>query len=328
MPSHDPTSRWQGDLADHPQHAPGDLRAEERRGRPVSDPTGVRDTLEVAGRTVARLGFGAMRLAGPRIWGRPVDRAHAVRLARRAIECGVQHIDTADTYGLGVTEEILREALQPYPEHLLIATKIGQVQPRPGEWVPVGHPAFLRSQCELSLRRLGVERIDLLYLHRVDPAVPFLDQVGALKELQDEGKVAHIGLSEVGLDQLAAARGLIEIAAVQNIYNLITRTWDHVVDHCTREHIPFVPWFPVMNGALTRPGGVAAEVAAETGSTPAQVALAWLLARAHVVCPIPGTSSLAHLEENVEAATLRLTDDQVARLTATADPAAAADDQA
>jgi aryl-alcohol dehydrogenase-like predicted oxidoreductase len=277
---------------------------------------------------MARLGFGAMRLAGPRVWGPPTDRAHSVRLARRAVECGVQHIDTADSYGLGVAEDILREALHPYPEHLLIATKIGQVQPRPGEWVPVGHPAFLRHQCEMSLRRLGVERIELLYLHRIDPTVPFLDQLGALKELQDEGKIAHIGLSEAGLDQITAARGLIEIAAVQNIYNLATRTWDDVVDYCTREHIPFVPWFPVMNGALAEPGGVAAEITAETGSTPAQVALAWLLARAHVMCPIPGTSSLAHLEENVAAATLRLTDEQVARLTATARPAAAAGDQA
>jgi pyridoxine 4-dehydrogenase len=328
VPNRDATSRWQGDLADHPYHAPrvlGASRVEEQRGQPGSN---LRDTFEVAGRTVTRLGFGAMRLAGPLIWGRPTDRAHSVRLARRAIECGVQHIDTADTYGLGVAEDILREALHPYPEHLLIATKIGQVQPRPGEWVPVGHPAFLRHQCEMSLRRLGVERIDLLYLHRIDPAVPFLDQLGALKELQDEGKIAHIGLSEVGLDQITAARGLIEIAAVQNIYNLTTRGWDDVVDYCTREHLPFVPWFPVMNGALTRPGGVAAEVAAETGSTPTQVALAWLLARAHVVCPIPGTSSLAHLEENVAAATLRLTDDQVARLTATAHPAAADDGQA
>jgi pyridoxine 4-dehydrogenase len=317
--------------ADHPYHAPrvlGDPRVEEQRGLSASNITGVRDTLEVAGKTMARLGFGAMRLAGPRVWGPPTDRAHSVRLARRAVECGVQHIDTADSYGLGVAEDILREALHPYPEHLLIATKIGQVQPRPGEWVPVGHPAFLRHQCEMSLRRLGVERIELLYLHRIDPTVPFLDQLGALKELQDEGKIAHIGLSEAGLDQITAARGLIEIAAVQNIYNLATRTWDDVVDYCTREHIPFVPWFPVMNGALAEPGGVAAEITAETGSTPAQVALAWLLARAHVMCPIPGTSSLAHLEENVAAATLRLTDEQVARLTATARPAAAAGDQA
>jgi pyridoxine 4-dehydrogenase len=278
--------------------------------------------VKLGDRTVSRMAFGAMRLADPQIWGPPADRDHSVRLARRAVELGVDHIDTADCYGLGTVEDILSEALRPYPDHLLIATKVGQVQPRPGEWVPVGHPALLRHQCEMSLRRLGVDRIDLLYLHRADPNVPFADQVGTMKELREEGKIAHVGLSEVGLEQIEAARAIVDVAAVQNIYNLTTRNWDDVVEYCTREHIPFVPWFPIMNGALAQPGGVAAEVAAETGSTPTQVALAWLLARADVICPIPGTSSIAHLEENVAAAALRLTDEQIARLTAAAEPTA------
>jgi pyridoxine 4-dehydrogenase len=265
---------------------------------------------------VSRMAFGAMRLADPRIWGPPADRGHSIRLARRAVELGVDHIDTADSYGLGTVEDILREALHPYPDHLVVATKVGQVQPRPGEWVPVGHPAFLRHQCEMSLRRLDVDRIDLLYLHRVDPNVPLPEQVGTMKDLQDEGKIRHVGLSEVGLEQIEAAREIVDVAAVQNIYNLTTRGWDGVVDYCTRERIPFVAWFPVMNGALAQPGGVVAEVAAEVGSTPAQVALAWLLGRADVICPIPGTSSIAHLEENVAAASLRLTGEQLARLMA------------
>ncbi|MEV6640633.1 aldo/keto reductase [Amycolatopsis sp. NPDC051371] len=266
-------------------------------------------------KVVSRLAFGAMRLADSRIWGPPADRAHSIRLARKAIELGVEHIDTADTYGFGVVEDILREALHPYPHDLLLATKVGQVQPRPGEWVPIGHPAFLRHQCELSLRRLGVERIDLLYLHRADPQIPFLDQVGTLRELRDEGKIAHVGLSEVGVEQIEAARTIIDVAAVQNIYNLTTRTWDAVLNHCERHRIPFVAWFPVMRGELAKPGGAAAEIAAETGATPAQVALSWLLARSDVLCPVPGTSSLAHLEENVAAASLRLTGDQIAQLT-------------
>ncbi|MFD4669626.1 aldo/keto reductase [Lentzea sp. NPDC058450] len=276
-------------------------------------------TVELGGRTVSRMAFGAMRMADPAIWGPPTDRDHSIALARRAVELGVDHIDTADSYGMGVVEDLLREALHPYPEHLLIATKIGQVQPRPGEWVPVGHPALLRHQCEMSLRRLGVDRIGLLYLHRVDPAVPFDDQLGTMKELRDEGKIAHFGLSEVDVAQIEHARTIIDVAAVQNIYNLTTRHWDPVVEHCARERIPFVPWFPVMNGALAQPGGVAAEVAAATEATPAQVALAWLLARSEVICPIPGTSSIAHLEENVRAASLRLTDEQVDRLTAAAE---------
>ncbi|RJQ75149.1 oxidoreductase [Pseudonocardiaceae bacterium YIM PH 21723] len=272
-------------------------------------------TVQLAGKTVSRIGYGGMRLTDHPFWGPPADREHSIRLARRVVDVGVDHIDTADSYGLGASEDILREALHPYPDHLLIATKIGQVQPRPREWVPVGHPALLRHQCEMSLRRLGVDRIDLLYLHRVDPEVPFADQVGTMKDLRDEGKIAHFGLSEVSPDQIDQARAIIDVAAVQNIYNLTTRHWDHVVEYCTREGIPFVPWFPVMNGDLAQPGGIAAEVAAEIGATTTQVALAWLLARSEMICPIPGTSSIAHLEENAAAAELRLTDQQIASLT-------------
>ncbi|MFJ4654689.1 aldo/keto reductase [Nocardia sp. NPDC088792] len=277
---------------------------------------GTAGEVELGGKKVFRMAFGSMRLGDPMIWGPPADREQSIRLARRAIELGVNHIDTADSYGLGTVEDILREALHPYPDDLLIATKIGQVQPRPLEWVPIGHPALLRHQCEMSLRRLGVDRIDLLYLHRADPNVPFADQVGTMRELQQEGKIAHFGLSEVTVEQIEAARSIIDVAAVQNIYNLTVRGWDAVVDYCAREHIPFVAWWPVMSGALAQPGGVVAEIAAQTGSSPAQVALAWLLARSDMLCPIPGTSSIAHLEENVAAAALRLTDEQIAALTA------------
>ncbi|MFC9435708.1 aldo/keto reductase [Nocardia sp. NPDC057030] len=278
---------------------------------------GTAGEVQLGDKKVFRMAFGAMHLGDPRIWGPPADRDHSIRLARRAIELGVNHIDTADSYGLGTVEDILREALYPYPEHLLIATKVGQVQPRPLEWVPVGHPALLRHQCEMSLRRLGVQQIDLLYLHRADPNVPFADQVGVMRELQQEGKIAHFGLSEVTVEQIETARSIIDVAAVENIYNLTVRGWDAVVDYCTLERIPFVAWWPVMSGALAQPGGVVAEIAAQTGSSPAQVALAWLLARSDLLCPIPGTSSIAHLEENVAAAALRLTDEQIATLTAT-----------
>ncbi|MFI1913794.1 aldo/keto reductase [Nocardia sp. NPDC020380] len=277
---------------------------------------GTAGEVELGGKKVFRMAFGAMHLGDPMIWGPPADRDHSIRLARRAVELGVNHIDTADSYGLGTVEDILREALHPYPDHLLIATKIGQVQPRPLEWVPIGHPALLRHQCEMSLRRLGVDRIDLLYLHRADPNVPFADQLGTMRELQQEGKIGHFGLSEVTVEQIEAARSIIEVAAVQSIYNLTVRGWDAVVDYCDRERIPFVAWWPVMSGALAQPGGVVAEIAAQAGASPAQVALAWLLARSDMLCTIPGTTSLAHLDENVEAAALRLTDAQIAALTA------------
>ncbi|PJF01561.1 oxidoreductase [Streptomyces carminius] len=273
-------------------------------------------TVRIGDRTVHRMSFGAMRLADKEIWGPPADRENSIRVARRAVDLGIDHIDTADSYAFGVTEEILREALHPYPDDLLIATKAGQTQVRPGEWAPVGRPSYLRQQCEASLRRLRVERIGLFYLHRVDPQVPFDDQLGAMKELQEEGKIAHFGLSSVTVEQIEQARRVIDVAAVQNIFNVAARMGEDVLDHCEQERIPFVAWFPILSGGLAAPEGVVAEVAAELDSTPAQVALAWLLARSDVLCPIPGTSSIAHLEENVAASSLRLSDDHLARLAA------------
>ncbi|WPB94330.1 aldo/keto reductase [Streptomyces malaysiensis] len=272
-------------------------------------------TVQIGDRTVHRMSFGAMRLADADIWGPPADRDNSVRVARRAVELGVDHIDTADSYAFGVTEEILREALHPYPDDLLIATKVGQTQVRPRVWEPVGRPSYLRQQCEASLRRLGVDRIGLLYLHRVDPKVPFEDQIGVMRELHDEGKIAHFGLSSVTVEQIETARAIIDVAAVQNIFSVAARIGEEVLAYCEREGIPFVSWFPILSGALATPGGVIAEVAMETESTPAQVALAWLLARSKMICPIPGTSSVTHLEENVAASALRLTDDQITRLT-------------
>ncbi len=272
----------------------------------------------IAGKIVHRLGFGAMRLTGAGIWGEPADRAECVRVVRRAVELGVDLIDTADSYGPHVSEEIIREALRPYPEQVLVATKAGLVRHGPDRWAPVGRPEYLRQQAELSLRRLGVERIDLFQLHRIDSKVPAAEQIGELKALQDEGKIAAIGLSEVNVEQIEAARQIAEIASVQNLYNLSNRTSEGVVDYCAREGIGFIPWFPIDAGRLAADGGPVDEIAKATGSTPAQVALAWLLARTPVMLPIPGTSSVAHLEQNVGAADVRLSSEQVDELTAAA----------
>jgi pyridoxine 4-dehydrogenase len=277
-------------------------------------------TFEIAGRTVHRLGFGAMRLTGSGIWGEPDDRDECIRVLRRAVELGVDLIDTADSYGPYVSEELIREALHPYPDGLLIATKAGLVRHGPNIWQPVGRPEYLRQECEMSLRRLGLDRIDLFQLHRIDPKVPLEDQIGVLNELRDEGKIAAIGLSEVSVDEIDQVRAQAEIATVQNLYNLTTRDSDDVVDYCTREGIGFIPWFPIAAGKLADPGGPVAEIAEKYEATAAQVALAWLLARAQVVLPIPGTSSVAHLEENMGAAELyeRLTREDIATLTAAA----------
>jgi pyridoxine 4-dehydrogenase len=275
-------------------------------------------TFQIAGKTVHRLGFGAMRLTGKGIWGEPADRAEAIRVVRRAVELGVDFIDTADSYGPFVSEEILREALHPYAEQVVIATKAGLLRTGPDVWVPLGRPAYLRQQVEMALRRLGLERIDLFQLHRIDPDVPAEDQVGELKKLQDEGKIAAIGLSQVSVAELEAACTVAEIVSVQNLYNLTDRSSEDVLDHATRQGIAFIPWFPIANGDLARPGGPVDEIAQATGSTPAQVALAWLLQRSPVVLPIPGTSSVAHLEQNIGAARLTLTDEQVASLSAAA----------
>jgi aryl-alcohol dehydrogenase-like predicted oxidoreductase len=278
-------------------------------------------TFTIGDKEVHRLGFGAMRLTGPGIWGEPDDRAECVRVVRRAVELGVDLIDTADSYGPYVSEEIIHEALHPYPEQVLVATKAGLVRHGPDVWAPVGRPEYLRQEVEMSLRRLGLERIDLFQLHRIDAKVPFEEQIGELKTMQDEGKIAAIGLSEVSVEEIDAARRIAEIATVQNLYNLSNRQSEDVVDYCTRESIGFIPWFPINAGALADRGGPVDEIAEATDTTPAQVALAWLLARAQIILPIPGTSTVEHLEENVAAAGLRLTRDQVDELTAAANAA-------
>ncbi|WP_407562651.1 aldo/keto reductase [Streptomyces sp. 184] len=273
---------------------------------------------------VARVGYGTMRLTDHPgippseaiIWEPPRNRAGAVAVLRRAVELGVRLVDTADSYAFGAVEEIVAEALHPYADGVVVATKAGLTRPGPGKWVPVGHPAYLRQQAELSLRRLRTDCIDLFQLHRVDARVPLADQVGALKELQDEGKVRHIGLSEVSVGQLREAREIATIASVQNLYNLATRHHEAVLDHTAAEGIAFLPYFPMAVGELAAPGGPVAEVAAELGATPAQTALAWLLHRAPNVLPIPGTTSLDHLAENVAALDLVLSDEQFARLSA------------
>jgi pyridoxine 4-dehydrogenase len=275
-------------------------------------------TFTIGGRTVHRLGFGAMRLTGDGIWGEPADRDECIRVVRRAVELGVDFIDTADSYGPYVSEEILHEALQPYPEHVVIATKAGLVRTGPGQWHPVGRPEYLRQEAETSLRRLGRDRLDLFQFHRPDPLVPFADSVGELKALQDEGKIASIGLSNVTVEQIAQAREIADIVTVQNMYNLTVRRSAAVLDYCTEHGIGFIPWYPVASGELAQPGGPVDHVVRATGATPAQVSLAWLLAISPVVLPIPGTSKVAHLEENVAAAGVTLTEEQVAELTASA----------
>jgi pyridoxine 4-dehydrogenase len=273
-------------------------------------------TFEIGGDLrVTRLGFGAMRITGPGIWGEPRDRDEALHVLRRAVELGIDFIDTADSYGPEVSEQLIREALHPYPDGLVIATKAGLARTGPDQWHPLGRPEYLRQQAELSLRRLGLERIELFQLHRIDPQVPLEDQLGALVELQREGKVRHIGLSEVSVDELRAAQQLAEIRTVQNLYNLTSRQSEDVLDACAGEGIGFIPWFPIATGSLARPGGPLDGIAQELGATPAQVAIAWLLRRSPVMLPIPGTSSVAHLEENVGGATVQLSDEQFETLT-------------
>jgi aryl-alcohol dehydrogenase-like predicted oxidoreductase len=256
-----------------------------------------------------------MQLPGPGVWGPPNDHDASVAVLRRAVELGVDLIDTADSYGPDVAEPLIHEALHPYPDGLKIATKAGFTRPGPDEWVECGRPEYLRAQCENSLRRLGVEHIDLFQLHRIDPNVAAEDQFGTLKDLRDEGKVAEIGLSEVKVDQLEAARRVVPVVSVQNHFNIANRTADALLAYCEEHQIGFIPWFPLESGKLSRPGGPLERVADEVGATVSQVCLAWLLRRSSVMLPIPGTSSLAHLEENCAAAGLALTDDQFRELT-------------
>ncbi|MEU7699634.1 aldo/keto reductase [Streptomyces sp. NPDC039028] len=266
--------------------------------------------------SVHRLGFGALRLTGPGYWGPPEDREAAISTARLAVDLGVSFIDTADSYGLGSNEELLAEALRPYPDGLVIATKAGQCRPRPDQWVPCGRPEYLRQQAELSLRRLRLDRIDLFQLHRIDPKVPAAEQFGALGELQDEGKIRHIGLSKVTVREVEAAREHITVASVQNVYNLTDRRNDEVVEYCEKHEIAFIAWLPIARGALAAGGSPVADIATELEVSAGQVALAWLLHRSPAVIPIPGTSSPAHLRENVAASGIALSDGQLARLNA------------
>jgi pyridoxine 4-dehydrogenase len=268
--------------------------------------------------TVNRLGFGAMRLTGKGVWGPPADRDECVRVLRRAVELGVNFIDTADSYGPYISEDIIREALHPYSSHqgLVIATKAGLLRTGPDIWIPLGNPSYLRQECEMSLRRLGVDTIDLFQLHRIDPDFPLADQVGELLTLKNEGKIRHIGLSEINVDQLDAAQQVTEIVSVQNMYNLASRAAEPLLDAATSRGIGFIPWFPLAAGPLAAPDGPLQRIATDHDATPSQLALAWLLKRSPVMLPIPGTSSVAHLEENVAAAAITLTDDEFESLAA------------
>ena len=255
---------------------------------------------------VTRLGFGAMRITGDGIWGEPADRAEAVRVLRRAVELGINFIDTANSYGPGVSEEIIAEALYPYPKGLVIATKGGFDRPGPDIWVENGKPEHLKSACEASLRRLRLDRIDLYQLHRIDPKVPAEDQLGTLKDLQAQGKIKHIGLSEVSVRQIQQARTIIPIVSVQNRYSVTDRGSEDVLEYCEKEKMGFIPWFPLAAGRVSGPEGPISRMAARWKATPSQLALAWLLARSPAMLPIPGTSRVEHLEENVAAAELKI----------------------
>ncbi|MDT5107453.1 MAG: pyridoxine 4-dehydrogenase [Mycobacterium sp.] len=266
-------------------------------------------TFEIGGDlTVNRLGFGAMRLTGKGVWGPPDDHDECIRVLRRAVELGVDFIDTADSYGPYVSEELIHEALHPYADGLVIATKAGLLRTGPDVWPVLGYPAYLRQECEMSLRRLGVERIDLFQLHRIDDKFPAEDQLGELVALQQEGKIRHIGLSEVNVDQLTAAQKVATIVSVQNMYNLAARGAEPVLDACEADGIGFIPWFPLAAGPLAAPDGPLQRIAADHHASPSQLALAWLLKRSPVMLPIPGTSKVAHLDENVAAAGIELSD--------------------
>src|SRR3954470_5823748 len=259
-----------------------------------------------------------MQHTGPGVWGEPADRDGALRVVRAAVEQGVDFIDTADSYGPQVSKQIIAEAAFPYPDGLVIATKAGLTRTGPGVWTPCGRPEYLTQQVELSLRNLKVDRIDLIQLHRIDPQVPLADQLGAFAELKEQGKVRHIGVSEVSVEELEAARDITEIVSVQNLYNLTNRKSQDVLEYAEAEGIAFIPWFPIATGDLARPDSPVAAVAKELDATPSQVALAWLLQKSPVILPIPGTKSVDHLTENLGAAQLTLSDHDMAKLDALA----------
>lgn len=286
---------------------------------PTTHPAAAAGTVTLGDLTVNRMALGAMRLTGQGIWGEPADREVAKALLRRAVGLGVNLIDTANSYGPEVSEQLIAEALHPYPDGVVIATKGGLTRPGPGEWQRDGRPESLREALEGSLRRLRMERIDVYQLHAVDPRVPLEESVGALAELQQEGKIRHIGVSNVDARQLASARELVTVVSVQNRYNLADRHSEGVLEACERNGIAFLPWFPLAVGELARAEGGLAALARSRGVTPAQVALAWLLQRSPVMAPIPGTSSVAHLEENVGAAALELSDAEFSDLSRTAE---------
>ncbi len=258
---------------------------------------------------VLRLGFGAMRITGPGIWGEPEDRDEAIRTLRRAVDLGIDLIDTADSYGPHVSEDLIAEALYPYPENLVITTKGGLVRSGPREWAPVGRPEYLRQCVEMSLRRLRLDRIDLYQFHRPDRQVPVTESLGALRELQEAGKIRHIGLSNFTLEQLAEAKTVINPVSVQNRYNITDRAQEDVLDVCEREGIVFISWAPIANGRLALAGGPLDTLAAEHGASVSQLCIAWLLHRSPVMLPIPGTSKVAHLEQNFAAASLAIPDE-------------------
>ncbi len=259
---------------------------------------------------VSRLGFGAMRITGPGVWGEPKDRPEAIRVLRRAVELGVDFIDTADSYGPYVSEELIAEALAPYKSQVRIATKAGLVRTGPNLWLPVGRPEYIRQEAEMSLRRLRVERLDLFQLHRIDSKVDLAEQIGVFADLQTEGKIDKFGLSEVNVSEIEAASKFAKIDTIQNLYNLSNRGSEAVLQYCETNGIGFIPWFPIQTGQLAKSEGTVGKIAAELGATPAQVALAWLLKRSPVVLPIPGTSSVNHLEENLGAAAIELSEEQ------------------
>jgi aryl-alcohol dehydrogenase-like predicted oxidoreductase len=263
---------------------------------------------------VHRLGFGAMRLTGDGVWGPPKDRKESLAVLRRAVELGVNLIDTAESYGPHVSEELIAEALHPYPDDLVIATKGGFDRAGPGKWKENAHPKRLREELDGSLQRLRLERIDLWQLHRIDAAVPEDDQFGAIQAFQQEGKIRHVGLSEVTVEQIERARRHFNVVSVQNRYNLADREWDNVLDYCTRKGIAFIPWYPLQVGKLAASEGQLAKAAKKHNATPSQIALAWLLRRSPVMLPIPGTSKVKHLEENMAAVMLDLTDEEFAAL--------------
>lgn len=266
--------------------------------------------------TVNRLGYGTMQLPGAGVWGEPRDRDEALRVLRRTVELGITFIDTADSYGPFVADHLLREALHPYADGLVIATKAGFTRQGPNQWVPLGRPEYLRQQAELSLRHLGLERIDLFQLHRIDASVPLEDQLGELVALQQEGKIRHIGLSEVSVDELKAAQEITTIASVQNLFNYGNRQSEALLDFAAENGVAFIPWFPLNTGRLLSGESPLVALAQDHGVTPAQLALAWLLKRSPAMLPIPGTSSVAHLEENARGAEVVLSDEDFARLDA------------